>query len=233
MLTTLLSIVTAFLLMIVLGFVIAFSPSLFFMELAILTRAKHAFRQTIVFLCGIATPIVVLVTLGIFFFDPSKSYDLSLPSLSTILSATPILTICVGLASIFCGIHMLKRSTADIGAAHKQNPTQLRSGMLYWFGCLRMSLSISSLAALLLGIRIIKTMLPGASMQTLGFLWLIAMAMLPFVAIMALYFLWPAKFRLIQNASDYAARFDYRRVLSYILIIIGLLLVLVALLTHA
>lgn len=232
MLATILTIIVAFLLIIVLGVITAFSPTLFFTELAILTRSKNAFRQTVIFLCGIATPIVLLVILYTLVLSPSESYTLhiELPTVKQVVSAVPLLTLLVGLLCIGAGIKLRFFRKRD-KAAKPPRITIMRSGLLYWFGCLHMGLSLSTVAGVLVSIHVIKFLLPSATLQTIAFVWLIAMVMLPFVTIMALYFFWPQTFTRIQAASDRLAAFNYYPLASYTFTILGLTLVLLALMT--
>lgn len=232
MLATILTIIVAFLLIIVLGVITAFSPTLFFTELAILTRSKNAFRQTVIFLCGIATPIVLLVILYTLVLNPSESYTLQieLPTVKQVVSAVPLLTLLVGLLCIGAGIKLRFFRKRD-KAAKPPRINIMRSGLLYWFGCLHMGLSLSTVAGVLVSIHVIKILLPSATLQTIAFVWLIAMVMLPFITIMALYFFWPKTFTRIQAASDRLAAFNYYPLASYTFTILGLTLVLLALMT--
>lgn len=229
MLVEILTVIAAFLLIVILGIVTAFSPTLFFTELAVLTRSKNAFRQTTIFLLGIATPISLLVLAYNFLLSPNTSYDIDidLPSAEQILSAVPLLTLVVGIACIATGIWLRffhGKQTDDNKKHHSLNI--MRSSVLYWFGCIHMGLSLSTIAGVLLGANLVKTLLHSPPLQAIGFIWLIAMVMLPFVSIMAIYFLWPKAFTRIQATSDRLAAFNYYPLAAYAFFVLGVVLVL-------
>jgi hypothetical protein len=233
MLVEALTLVAAFLLIVILGIVTAFSPTLFFTELAVLTRSKNAFRQTTIFLLGIATPIALLVLAYNFLLGPDVSYnrDINIPSAEQIISTVPLLTLLIGTACIGTGVWLRFFHNTQNDDKNKKHHSLniMRSSVLYWFGCIHMGLSLSTIAGVLLGANLVKSLLHSPPLQAIGFIWLIAMVMLPFVSIMAIYFLWPKAFVRIQTASDRLAAFNYYPLASYTLFVLGVVLVLLCL----
>jgi hypothetical protein len=204
----------------ILGIIVAFSPTLVITELTILTRSKNAVLQTIAFIAGIALAVTLFCLVAMVFVEPSK--QITLPSTRDVVSSVPILDVLIGIVLLVAAFRVLRPNPKPTAKSLGFKPEKLLSTKtLFWFGFIKMATSLSSIAAILLASRFIMTSVGTGTLQVASVLWLIAVTIFPFVLILLLKQYRPTSFAKIQNASDRAVNLNWRRVIAFVLAVVG------------
>lgn len=213
--------IVSFVLIALLGVVVAFSPTLVVTELAVLTRSKQPVLHTVAFIAGIAVAVTIFCLAATLFVDPAK--DIDIPNTREVLGRVPLMDIIIGVLLLAAGRHFLKTPSPTVEVeAKKFKPERLLSARtLFWFGFLKMATSLSSIAAILVASRFIKTTLDQGSLQFAAIVWLITISILPFVILVTLQQYRPEIFQRIQAASDRATGLNWRRIIAWTLIVAG------------
>jgi hypothetical protein len=200
--------------------VIAFSPTLIFTEIAILTKSKRPLRLTLAFIGGIAVPVILLALLALALYNPSA--QIHVPKTSEVLSVTPLLDIIVGVGFVFASFHLGNKPKK----ASKFDPEKLFSyKTMFIFGAIKMATSLSSIAAILLAARFLKATLTNSTQQLFGVLWLVIAALLPFIIILLVDYFSPKRFAIIRKYSDKASELNWLRILALALQVGGISLI--------
>lgn len=206
-----------------LGLAVTFSPVLYAIELATLTRGKRPVYQAIILLTSIATPLVLLILLFVLIVNPAQPTPLEAfaehpPKLITF----PWINALIGLICCMVGVgfFIASRRTTSPRLAHKTQALNKHSA-LFWFGLTKTVVSASGIAALFIAIKLIKQSSGDFAIQTLLVLLLIAAAMLPFVAFLLMHIHLPHKFHVVRRASDRVASLRYYPVVAFVLGIVG------------
>lgn len=210
------AILTGFILLAVLGIIIAFSPTLIITQIGILTRSRAAARNNTAFILGITSAIVLLLLIALLGIDPA--YKLQLPSTRVFIRTIPLVDIIIGMLLVFNG-YRLRDAKPPRPTAPKHYGVGAKS--LYSFGLIKMASSLSSITAILIAARYIKTVSQGPAMLLLTSMWLIIVAVAPFVLLGALQRYKPHLFAKIQRTSDRTAALNWRRLISVALIFLG------------
>lgn len=220
-----------FIVIIAMGLFIAFSPVLFTAELAVITRSEDSQRDVVFLVAGVATPIILITVASFLFLNPSQSYAIQSPFKLSSLTLAPLLDLFVGIIFVVSSRLWLRSSDELKIRALKKNKkgsfiSKITSpAALYWFGFIKMIMSITSLATILLAIRLIKSSIDGVILQVIAILVLTITAILPFVTIAALERINPRTFSHVKRASDSMALWDYRRISANIVFVGGCLLI--------
>jgi len=204
-----------------LGVIVAFSPILVVTELTVLTRSKQPARHIVAFILGIATAIGLLLFIAItsiFSIDPG--YVIVLPSVHEIIRAAPLADLLIGILLLVTGIRMYRTKVSAKNSAPSSDKSP-GTKSLFWFGFLKMVTSLSSITAILLATRLIKTSVPEGTIQWIAVVWLIGISLLPFIVIAVLQNRKPASFAKIQRVSDKATLVNWRSVIALAFCIIG------------
>lgn len=205
----------------ILGIIIAFSPTLLITELAVLTRSKRPGLQTLVLITGIASAITLFCLIAVLFVDPSHS--IRIPSTREIVRNVPVLDGIVGILLIIISLKLLRPSPLAVPLSErgKSASINMSSKALYLFGFIKTATSLSTIAAILVAARLIKTSLSTSGLQFMAVVWLIAFAILPFVLIIILRNGKPEVFHKLQALSDRAASLNWRKLASIVLLLLG------------
>lgn len=203
--------------LLILGMVIAFSPTLIFTEIAIITKSKQPFKLSIALIAGIAVPIVALVLLAVLLYDPNTEFEV--PKTSEVLSITPLIDVTVGIALIIAGSRIGKGPKKESNF----NPEKLFSfKTMFLFGAIKMATSLSSIAAILIAARFLKTTTSDSTQQLLGVVWLVGAALLPFILILLVNYFSPASFAKIKMHSEKISELNWSRILALTLTVGGI-----------
>lgn len=206
-----------------LGLVVTFSPVLYAIELATLTRGKRPVYQTIILLASIAMPLVLLILLLVLTVNPAQPTPIeALAEHPPKLVTFPWVSALIGLACCMVGIgfFIASRHTSSPKLAHKTQALDKHSA-LFWFGVTKTVVSASGIAALFIAVKLIKQSSKDFAVQTLLVLLLLAAAMLPFVAFLLMHIHLPHRFRAVQKVSDKIASYRYYPAVAVVLCAIG------------
>ena len=195
-----------------LGIIIAFSPTLIITEVAILTRTKKPLVPTTLLIAGIALSVTVFSLITILFIDPTK--EIAIPSTREILQLIPVIDMLIGLLLAIAGIKLLRPVHEAAEFSERRLEYTMSHKTVFWFGFIKMSTSLSSIAAILFASRYIKTYYSDEPVQIAALLWVIVIAVLPFVLLVAAKLYRPQMFGKIQNASDRVNKLDWRRLIA-------------------
>lgn len=218
----------------VLGIIIAFSPTLILTEIAVLTRSKKPFIHTVALISGISVPILLFSLAALTFVDPQTSYQL--PSTRQVIGGIPLFDVLIGMVLIFTGIHLFKPRPNNEKAAKtsKINSEKMFSSKtLFWFGLIKMATSLSSIAAILIGVRYIKSLLGGeAVVQTVALFWMVAVSILPFLLIASMSRYFPKTFSRIKLTSDKVVGYNWRLIACAVMIGAGVIFIAAGIINH-
>lgn len=212
--------------LLVYGIVVSFSPTLFVTEVAILTRSKRPFIHTIAFLAGIAVPLVVYIFLAISITQTNQ--EIQIPSVREIIGSLPIVTMLAGILLVGAGLRMQtgKQIADSTQEKSKEHPEKLfDTKALFWFGLIKMGTSLSSIAAILLGVSFVQSFVTRGALQAMALIWFLAVSLLPFVGIASLKRYSPKTFSRLQKSSDKVSSFDWLKVLRWVFLASGVYLI--------
>ncbi len=206
----------------VLGIIIAFSPTLFITELAILTRSKRPLIQSIAFITGISLAVLLFCIVALLLFDPAK--QLTIPSTREVIHSTPAADMIVGVLLLVFGVKLLRPKVSEDSLSQQHSPkagTLLSTKALFWFGFIKMATSLSSIAAIILATRFIMTSVATGGMRAASVAWLVVVAVFPFVLILLWQQYWPERFAKVQRVSDRVVGVNWRRVIAITMVGFG------------
>lgn len=221
--------------MLLLAMVVAFSPVLFATELAVITRSKNAYWNVFFLIAGILAAVLFLSSLFLLFIDPAKSFEIDLPSFRSVVIVAPLVNIVAGCVCILFALRIRSNLDKEVVIVKKPKKSKFSvekldsPGVLFWFGFFKMLLSITSVTAILLAVRYIKSSFDAGMLQWLLLLILVSASVLPFVYIAVLHKIKPDSFSKIQQTSDTIATLNYRIFFANLLFIFGTLLVAIGL----
>ncbi|QQS26711.1 hypothetical protein IPM44_03245 [bacterium] len=208
------------------GAIVSFSPTLFLTELAILTRSKRPLIHTIAFMTGISIPIILYITLAVVITDAGNNF--TIPNTREVIGSLPIVSIIAGILLFSSGL----RLKTDRGVENeseevtKESPERLfRTKTLFWFGLIKMGTSLSSIAAILLGVSFIKSFVTRGVFQAVALIWFVVISLLPFLSIAGLKRYAPKIFARLQRSSDRITDFNWLKVLRWVLLASGIYLI--------
>lgn len=228
----LISLLTVCLAVIFAGLFVAFSPVLIATELAVISRPQSSLGHVIALVAGIATPIIALVLLAALFLDPYQEVDMKIAQLRLSINVAPLVNMFAGILLIGLGLWLNQRPTDRPKRVKRFSVDKLvTKTSLYWFGLLRMLLSLTSIAVLLVAMRYIKTNITNNVMQMVLSLVLIGIVLLPFVGIILLHVKDPSRFVRIQQATTAMSRINYQKLLANACSVTGVLLILIGAVT--
>lgn len=205
----------------VLGIVIAFSPTLFITELAILTRSKRPVIQSIAFITGISLAVLLFCVVALVLIEPTHQF--TVPSTREIIRSVPLADMVAGVLLLVVGTKLLQPAIIETKAPKQQSlgAELFKTKTLFWFGFIKMATSLSSIAAIILATRFIMTSVATGGMRAASVAWLVVVAVFPFVLILLWQQYWPERFAKIQRASDRAIGVNWRRILAIAMVATG------------
>lgn len=217
MIELLIFLVLSFIVLALLGIVIAFSPTLFVTEIAVLTRSKEPFYHTLFLILGIASSVTMISLLALLCIDPRA--EIVLPSSNELLSMIPLTDILIGILLLFTGLRLLRPPGEHTKSTKTYSQYVASPKTLFWFGFIKMSTSLSSLAAIIFASRFIKTYYSFNTAQFAAVLWLVAISLLPFILLIVAKQYRPQIFSKIQHSSDRATTFNWRRIIAGVVLL--------------
>jgi hypothetical protein len=200
-----------------LGVVIAFSPTLMLTLIAILTRSKKPFLDSLFLIAGIGLSVTIFSIGTMLFVDPAKVIEL--PSTTDVLGRVPLVDIIAGILLLVVGLRLLRPTNDKRQNSQKSSEYTMNPKTLFWFGFIKMSTSLSSVAAIIIASRFIKTYYTFNTAQFAAILWLVCISLSPFLLLIAAKKYRPQLFKKIQNASDRVSTLDWRRLLAGVVLI--------------
>ncbi|MDN5275839.1 MAG: hypothetical protein JWN33_488 [Candidatus Saccharibacteria bacterium] len=220
-----LNVILTLLAMIGLGIIIAFSPALFAAEIAVLSHLKEGRRQAVVLIIGSITPIMILAGLGVLIISPRTQQAVIASATTQQLFhwfdfALGLVLIIIGVVSLYSMRRRLTKKTLK-----KVSQPFKNDWFAFSFGFIRMMSNISSLAALLLALRLIKENLDSTILETFALALLLATTIAPYIALIYAKKHKPHRYELFERGSNKLLALDSRFVVSYPSLVIGVLLV--------
>jgi len=178
-----------FLLITLLGLLVAFSPMIVIVNLLVVLKSSRPILRTIVLMAGIAAPLLLISGLAILFMDPKG--DISFRGLSEKISIPPIIDLAFGAWLLAFAYRRYQHSllhgpkkTANL--ILKKPPDKLSA--LFTFAFVKSSLSVTNLFAILVITNLIITKQVHQPLATIAVLWVILIGLIPFGVILYFYF---------------------------------------------
>lgn len=211
------------------GVIVSFSPTLFLTELAILTRSKRPLIHTIAFMIGISIPVILYIALAVVITDAGNNF--TMPNAREVIGSLPIVSIIAGILLFSSGLRLKtdRKVVNESEEATKESPESpekiFHTKTLFWFGLIKMGTSLSSIAAILLGVSFIKSFVTRGVFQAMALVWFIVISLLPFLGIASLKRYAPKTFARLQKSSDRVTAFNWLKVLRWVLLASGIYLI--------
>lgn len=187
--------------------------------------------HTIAFLAGISIPLVLYIALATVLTDAGQHFQI--PTARQVFGNIPIVSVLAGVLLLGAGLRLetSKQVTKISQDAHKETSDKLfDTKTLFWFGLIKMGTSLSSIAAILLGVSFIKSFVTRGAFQAVALVWFLAISILPFVGIAGVKRYAPSTFARLQRSSDKVASYDWLKVLRWVFLASGAYLVIFGLL---
>lgn len=206
--------------LIILGIIVAFSPTLILTQVAILTRSKRPILDSAALISGILVPIVIYGALAYLFVDQITTFQL--PSPRTTIASLPFIDVLAGVLLLIAGLRLRRPRQAQRAAAEAEQPHKLMSPKaLFAFGLIKMATSLSSIAAILIGVQFIESYITGNVWQAMALIGFMVISIFPFLLIASLQAYFPHVFQRVKSSSDRVAQLDWISILSWMLILAG------------
>jgi hypothetical protein len=205
--------------LLVLGVLLAFSPTIILTEIAVLTKSKKPFLYSVFFIAGVAAPILLFGAIAVLFIDPSSNF--TIPQTKHILKILPVLDVLIGILFIIAGIQVGKKRSHQAKKEITADDVIFSTGKLFWFGFLRTATRLSGLAAILLAAQLIKQNLDTGISTVVSLVWLVIIAITPLVVLLLLQRSDSKYFVKIASYSDKVASLSWRKIISIGLIVVG------------
>lgn len=209
--------------LLVLGVLLAFSPTIIITEIAVLTKSNKPFLHSLCLMAGVATPITLFGIFAVAFIDTTAR--IPIPSTRHILDILPILDVFIGVLFIIGGMQLRKDAEKPRLHSATKDVTVFTSSKLYWLGCIRTATRLSGVAAILLAAQLIKQNSSSGVYSLIGVAWLVIVALAPLIFLLMLQRSDSKYFAKITTYSNKVASLSWRKIISYIIIIIGILMI--------
>ena len=149
---------------------------------------------------------------------------MSLPTTREIVGTTPLIDILIGTLLLVLGTKLLKPKIVS-KPSRLSSDSFLSPKPLFVFGLLKMGTSLSSIAAILLAGRVIKTYLNNDTQQAVAALYLFIVSILPFIGIAALGKINPRLFNKVQSFFNQVTSLNWRRYFALGALVFGTALI--------
>lgn len=200
-----------------LGLIVAFSPTIVFTELAVILKSKRPVLASIALIAGVGVALLSLIVIGLLIFNPGQ--QVNIPSTREVLRLVPILDIIAGVLLVWGG-NKYTNKTKD----KSPSKTSLGIKSLFLFGLIKMATSLSTLGAIIIAVRVLETHIGDSFWLILAVAWLLVVAMLPFVILVLIKLFKPEKLTKLEVASRKIDTINWRQLLSKLMIWTGILL---------
>lgn len=210
-----------------LGAVVAFSPTLVITEFGVLIKSKKPFIHVVSLILGISVAIFVFSFLAVSFIDSNTT--INFPETRKSIKLEALVDIILGVALVIFGIKSLTKSVGPDGVQKKSKfslDNLMTSKKLFLFGLIKMATSVSSLLAILVAAKFVKTFLPNPPSQIVATIWLVAVSVAPFVLIASLKFVKPRLFLNIQNKFKIAPFVRFKKIIFIACVALGIVFIL-------
>lgn len=206
--------------LVILGIIVAFSPTLIFTEVTVLTQSKRPFIDTVALISGIMVPIVVYGALAFLFVDQATGFQN--PFTHSSIASLPIVDVLAGLLLLGAGLRLhrprrIRRREVEAAAPKKLLDTRA----LFIFGLIKMATSFSSIAAIMIGVQFIESYIRHGALQAVALLCFLLISIFPFLLIASLQAYSPETFARVKSSSDRVARLDWIMILSWVFLLAG------------
>jgi hypothetical protein len=156
------------LLVLFLGLLIAFNPSLIVINLLLVLESKRPIRDSLILIAGVILPLVVILLAVVFWLKPDSTFQIrdSLPD----IKLPPLIDILFGFGLLVYVARRLARKPEPerpSAVAGKAKRMLVSPGSIFSFGFIRSGLSLTSLLAILM---IAKTMVVNQAGAVMAFL---------------------------------------------------------------
>jgi hypothetical protein len=213
-----------FILITLLGLLIAFNPSLIVLNFFLVLKSKTPVRDTLMLTAGVLIPLIIVSLIFVFWLKPDSSFDIG--GLFSNIKIPPLIDLIFGLSLITYA--SLRYSRRRLHAAHqsaisnKAKQLIASPSSIFSFGLIRSSLSITNLLAVAV---ICKTIVLSDARPIVGVLFLVyglAIGMMPLLAPTYLYKYTPRSLERFRNLIDNMLARDISMLVTIILAIVGL-----------
>jgi hypothetical protein len=202
-----------------LGLIVAFSPTIVFTELAVILKSKRPILASIALIAGVGVALISLVIISIIIFNPSQQIDI--PSTREVLKLVPLLDIVAGILLIWGS----RRYSVNKQTKSGTSGNVLGPKSLFWFGLIKMLTSLSTLGAIIIAVRLLETHVASGFWLIIATAWLLIVAMLPFVILVLIKLFKPEKLIKLENASKKMDTINWRQLFSKLMLWLGILLI--------
>jgi len=175
---------------------------------------------------GISIPVILYIALAVVITDAGNNF--TMPNAREVIGSLPIVSIIAGILLFSSGLRLKtdRKVVNESEEITKESPEKIfHTKTLFWFGLIKMGTSLSSIAAILLGVSFIKSFVTRGVFQAMALIWFIVISLLPFLGIASLKRYAPKTFARLQKSSDRVTAFNWLKVLRWVLLASGIYLI--------
>ena len=212
-----------FLLVTILGLLIAFSPMLVIVNVLVVLKSKRPILRTIVLMAGIVLPLVIIAYLGLTFIDASS--HVSLRGLNEKISIPPAINLLFGAwllglaAKRYSYVQTHKAPKKPSSLKIKNPPDKLLN--LFIFAFLKSTLSVTNLFAMLAITQLVIINSVKQPSLTLAIIWAILIGLIPFGIILYSYYFRHEQLEKLSAQIDALSRRNLDAVINLALATVG------------
>lgn len=218
-----LTIIANFLLITLLGLLIAFSPVIIAVNTFVVLKSNRPLIQTLVLMAGVAAPLLIVALLASNFIDPNNTIKFG--DVASKIKIPPVIYLALGLWLIIVAlmrwrytyVHKKPKRLTNFAAQHP--PDKLSA--LFGFAFVKSALSVTNLFAILVVCELIITHAYKQPLAGLIILWAIVIGLLPFGIILYLFFYRHEKLQSLNVRIDSFLNRDLDFAINLILVVVG------------
>ncbi len=193
-----------FLLISILGLLIAFSPMIVIVNLIVVLKSSRPILRTLILMTGMVIPLIIVASLANLLLTANA--QISFRWLAEKISIPPLINLAFGLWLIGVGWRRWQYSAAHNGPKKPlslimNHPPDKFSG-LFTFAFIKSALSITNIFAILVVCNLVITKNVKEPMAVIAILWVILIGLLPFGVILFFYFFKHEKLEQLSSRVD-------------------------------
>lgn len=204
-----------------LGIFVAFNPLLLVSELVIILKSKRPLLNTIIFMTGVALPLIIFALIGAVIFQE----DTRIEPLHNSIELSPVVNIAIGVILILMALRQFinhQKPIANGADVFKKNTASLSYASVFGFAFFRSALSFTSIIGILAATKLIKEYTDNYIIILLGVFWTICIGMLPFLGLLGASLKRPDALKFIEQRVDPILNKNYKASIKWICLILGI-----------
>ncbi len=204
-----------------LGIFVAFNPLLLISELVIILKSKKPLLNTLIFMIGVATPLILFALVGAVIFQE----DTYLQPFHSSIQLSPVVNIAIGIILILIAIRQFinhQDLPAKTAEAFKKSTASLSYASIFSFAFFRSALSFTSIIGILAATKLIKEYTDNYILILLGVFWTICIGMLPFLGLLGASLKRPDALKFLEQRVDPILNKNYKASIKWICLILGI-----------